>query len=65
MKQKVYITPSTLFTSGTAERILAEIGCGPFGHDTRGRIICHLTQAQIDLWGIKGPAHRLEIAEAA
>lgn len=62
MKLKVYITPSTLFTPGTAERLLGLIGAGPVGYDKQGRIIAHLTQAQIELWGIKGGAHRLEIA---
>ncbi len=62
MKHKCYITASNLFTPGTAERILAELGAGPIAKDAQGRIVAHLTQGQIDMWGIKGPAHRLELA---
>jgi hypothetical protein len=62
VKLKVYITPSSLFTPGTAERILSELGAGPIARDSQNRIVAHLTQAQIELWTIKGGAHRLELA---
>lgn len=62
MKRKCYITPSALFMSGHAERVLAEIGAGPLLVD-RGRIVCHLSPDQITAWALKAPQHHIEVIE--
>lgn len=47
--------------SGHAERVLGELGAGPIGHGKDGKIACQLTDEQILMWAIKGPAHRIEV----
>ncbi len=63
MKHKVLITPSPLYMSGHAERVLGELGAGPLGHGKDGKIVCQLTDDQIKMWGLKAPAHHLEVRD--
>jgi len=57
---KVRITPNPFLNQGTCERTLAEIGVGPV-LSSGGKIRCQMTQAQLDLFGIRGASHQVEI----
>lgn len=61
MKFKCYITPSQLFMSGHAQRVLDELGSGPYSLDKNGRIVCQLTEAQITMWALKAAQHHIEV----
>lgn len=58
---KVKITPNPFFTGGSAERTLAGIGVGPYLTTRDGKIVCQMTQAQFDLFQIRGASHSIAI----
>lgn len=58
---KVRITPNPFFNGGSAERVLAGIGIGPYLSGKDGKIVCHMTQAQFDLFQIRGASHSIAI----
>ncbi len=62
---KILITPSTMFNPGTAQRLLAELNVGPTLTQPDGKVRCKMTQAQFDMFRLRGGAHGVEIVPDA